>query len=1269
MNGTHYSTNPIPPSVISVVNIESISSNNTSKNSNTSMSIEGGISKSENVTSVTTNLYRNSPITDFIESDLCQKVIIESDVCQRVTLDKPASLKDFISPKTTINNKSYSSLTSKTSLVTSTTSLNSSVMTNVPQPNSQSLSYDTVVTTPMKVDTRNRMVSVHKQIDANFMKFKPKNTTPHTLTIPKVQLDKTNNSALGTNNCVVPALSIDKKLLPAAAARLTISNSTKNINTIVPVSSPSTSRTLYFINQPKSSVLGDSTMLAINHKQAQKIINFQIPTQYPTQSNQIVKLVPISVNKTTPTENLSIGTQKQVLMINLPNQNQQPIYLSLNPLNNSMNKVNVTVNNNTSKINLITSKVSVPNNPLLVGENIQQPKTNILNTIVATNIITPINNNAASPSLSCSTFSSIPKGSNNKPLNINNISGNETIISKVISNTHLSSARKTVSHIKVSNSGDTEQLSNDSVSPDLDKLKPVNVTTLPVETTARQFKRKPGPWSSERCSLASKVKITQRASECARANGLKPYKRKIPLFISNENIVGATSNSNDLPVISEYMSLAKPIVVGAYSSNNIIQVAGFKSKSNNVVNNNSCKKIYDKVISEMHPKEVIDLTAIEDNRQTIDRVGIIRQDFKEVVNECSAVSTIQNTKVSSLVNSRISESSGVVSTENSSFVSIESLNVVSTESLSTVPTKSVSSDPIISSTTIISSTVAPIEKSKAFIKESSFVSDVENEKGSDNLPYAYDSENSLRNIATKYTVSINDKFFANNHIEPSKNDDKESVFFEFSKVLKKDTALRNDNLNDLKIDIRRSSRARPKYFDDDYEISYKRPRPNILEVSNKSSSNSFDQISRTSLALDRMTNTRKTWLASTFTARKCICTLRDLYGVLLLERQKQKLFLVDMLKKLKEKETKAEIPIKKTYISPAEKLMEKFSMKKCLQKVAQQNKEHSELSKKVIQQKPVHNPPKRPTQDPPRKKTFKEILEEQRKRKLEKQKETPTSSKDNKRSTRIEPTKLITPIIDTVKIIAPKVDQAKPITPITTNSRKMITADLISSKYDIDNKELLKTPTVANTSRSNKLISEPKTFVTARQQVCLKSKKTTPIKQVSPELIPPIVIKQEDISDEKIENKLKQTKSNEKIVNETKVKETKVEEKNTRSQINSKTKPTSETQQSFMQSTRRRSSIVRYNPKDPFQSAEERALKQAIALSLKTISTDKKKSVEIKYEITSPPSETESTDSTRKKRSTEIDKLVDTHWNESGIKGKNYFYIQNKSLSQRSNVS
>lgn len=325
--------------------------------------------------------------------------------------------------------------------------------------------------------------------------------------------------------------------------------------------------------------------------------------------------------------------------------------------------------------------------------------------------------------------------------------------------------------------------------------------------------------------------------------------------------------------------------------------------------------------------------------------------------------------------------------------------------------------------------------------------------------------------------------------------------------------------------------------------------------------------------------------------------------------------------------------------------MEKFSMKKCLQKVAQQNKEHSELSKKVIQQKPVHNPPKRPTQDPPRKKTFKEILEEQRKRKLEKQKETPTSSKDNKSSTRIEPAKLITPIIDTVKIIARKVDQAKPITPITTTSSKIKTEGITSpsNKYDIDNKQLLKTPTVANTSRSNKLVIEPITIVTPRQQVCLKSKKIIPIKQVSPKLIPPIFIKQEDISDEKID--LKQTKSNKKIVTETKVKE-----KNHCPQINIKPKPTSEIQQNFMQSTRRRSSIVRYNPKDPLQSAEERALKQAIALSLQTISTDKKKSFDIKYEVISPPSESESTDSTRKKRSTEIDKLVDTHWNESGIK-------------------
>ncbi|XP_057302515.1 uncharacterized protein LOC130636714 [Hydractinia symbiolongicarpus] len=85
------------------------------------------------------------------------------------------------------------------------------------------------------------------------------------------------------------------------------------------------------------------------------------------------------------------------------------------------------------------------------------------------------------------------------------------------------------------------------------------------------------------------------------------------------------------------------------------------------------------------------------------------------------------------------------------------------------------------------------------------------------------------------------------------------------------------------------------------------------------------------------------------------------------------------------------------------------------------------------------------------------------------------------------------------------------------------------------------------------------------------------------------------------------------------------------------------------------------NPKDPYNSAEDRALQMALALSLKTANQEKKRNTDVRDSVYDSASinvemqakhnqDSEKKEQKKKKRPREIDQLVDTHWNESWLK-------------------
>ena len=307
---------------------------------------------------------------------------------------------------------------------------------------------------------------------------------------------------------------------------------------------------------------------------------------------------------------------------------------------------------------------------------------------------------------------------------------------------------------------------------------------------------------------------------------------------------------------------------------------------------------------------------------------------------------------------------------------------------------------------------------------------------------------------------------------------------------------------------------------------------------------SLDKISRTLFALDRLSRNLK-YRDTQHKKVQCIENLRELRDVLIIERNKQRLWMDERLYNFRQIAKNTPIVDNDNDKTPAQRLMEKFSLTKYTSLNTDKDSEVSTQKESRSSSSEVSRTKEKP-------KTFQEILEQQRQRK--KMKQTVSSS------------------------LCENVPQVQ-----------------LETFYEKPMQKQAKQMEVLRILALNKVKTPNKVKVTNASSVKYKDQSSTSV-------------------------------------------------------ISSRNRI-----------------VVRKlaNPKDPFASSEDRALQRALALSLKEANREKQlspdainkgepKAPSIKIMKRSLGHNDKEAKPIKKKRPTEIDQLVDTHWNESWLKGISY---------------
>ena len=356
-----------------------------------------------------------------------------------------------------------------------------------------------------------------------------------------------------------------------------------------------------------------------------------------------------------------------------------------------------------------------------------------------------------------------------------------------------------------------------------------------------------------------------------------------------------------------------------------------------------------------------------------------------------------------------------------------------------------------------------------------------------------------------------------------------------------------------------------------------------------------NEISRTVFALERLfQTTRKRTLANS-KLTLIMKSLRELKSELENQRSKQKYYMIGLSKGLKEAEQKKLETPAEVGLSPAQRLMQKFSLKKVTSStVALSNETKTEETQNSIKQM---EPPKTVVKKP---KTFKEILEEQRKRKqqrmllegIAKPKSPDKHLKKNPKS--------------------PKNEKSPN---LLKTHKKEETSPEITAKPTLRKKLSPKTLSPDKGSHHLKL-----------QKPSAEQRATKPITQIT---------QKDDPLAEKYDSKLVLSSPNQSATGSVRK-----EEKNFK---------VLDWENSYFRG-KRRTCTRRFNPKDPFNSLnksnEEADIQKAIELSLRTAENERKRVLEEQQSLAAVRPDTK-----KRRFNREVAQLTDTHWNESGLRG------------------
>ena len=468
-----------------------------------------------------------------------------------------------------------------------------------------------------------------------------------------------------------------------------------------------------------------------------------------------------------------------------------------------------------------------------------------------------------------------------------------------------------------------------------------------------------------------------------------------------------------------------------------------------------------------------------------------------------------------------------------------------------------------------------------------------------------------------------------------------------------------------------------------YRLKETNQNKTVNSSSKKKASTSFDKTSRTFFALDRLYLNRKRWEGYDTTSF-IINSLRELRDELIVERSKQRTFLEKNLTHWKQRVEN--IKNKDVFTkSPAQRLLEKFSLSSFIAfPPITHLKVDNEARKDPL---PVDKTGNKSSKDRP--KTFNEILEDQRRKKEAKQKATSPNTIETKVTSQSVPIPKVTSPAYTSKTLPEKrktfadiVEEQKRRKDQRKHGREVVLTTITTTanqdrNRQIDTKANPKSITTFANKNQNKLHTTPSEEVTTKDKMKtagptskppgttknVTSKSPTFMIDVPTSKSPTFMIDVPtsksptfmiDVPTSKSPNTVKNTISTAKIL--TKISKSPTTPKDDIS--------SSKTQHSIANTTTFRTRQLRNysNPKHPLESAEDRALQHALTLSLKLANREKsntkvttinkntlhekrlvglnKRTVE--RPVTSP--------TPKKRRTTEIDKLVDCHWNESWLK-------------------
>ena len=354
------------------------------------------------------------------------------------------------------------------------------------------------------------------------------------------------------------------------------------------------------------------------------------------------------------------------------------------------------------------------------------------------------------------------------------------------------------------------------------------------------------------------------------------------------------------------------------------------------------------------------------------------------------------------------------------------------------------------------------------------------------------------------------------------------------------------------------------------------------------------EISRTVFALERLfQTTRKRTLANS-KLTLVMKSLKELKSELENQRSKQKYYMIGLSKGLKETEQKKLEAPAEVALSPAERLMQKFSLRKVTSTVALSNETKTEETQNSVKQV---EPPKTVVKKP---KTFKEILEEQRKRKQQRMLlEGITKAKSPDKHVKKNPK-------------SPKNEKSPN---FLKTDKKEETSPEISSKPTLRRK--FSTRIVSSDKCNHHLeLQEPSTEQGATKPVTQITQKDAPI-------------------EEKHDSKSVISSPNQSATGSVKKDERDLK--------------VLDWENNYSRG-KRRTCTRRFNPKDPFNSLnksnEEADIQKAIELSLRTAENERKRVLEDQKSLATVPA-----DMKKRKFNREVAQLTDTHWNESGLRG------------------